>query len=98
MDYKYLFVVLWGEVSSGSGDSVASFQCGSVEDLERLGGNPLEDWESYEDGAEEIKGVQVWDRSNDELTCILGRGNDLDSVSEVFFQTVKKNFSGHLGL
>lgn len=96
MDFKYFFVVMWGEINSGSGEAVSSFQCGSLEDLSRVGGDPGADWEGYEGGAEEEGGVQIWDRGNDELTCILGRGNDLEAVSGKFFSTVGKNFAAML--
>lgn len=82
----------------GSGEAVSSFRCGEAEALAGLGQDPREDWDSYEEGAVTEDGVEVWDRSDDALTCILGRGNDLDSVSEAFFGTLRNNFSGHLGI
>lgn len=33
MEYRYYFVVMWGQVPTESGAAVASFQCGSTEDL-----------------------------------------------------------------
>lgn len=96
MEYNYYFIIMWGQVPTESGASVASFQCGSTDDLAFVNSDAIEQWESEGDGAVESGGVEVWDRSNDELTLILGRGNDLDAISAKFFQTIKDNFSGHL--
>lgn len=99
MEYRYYFVVMWGQVPTESGAAVASFQCGSTEDLAFVNSDAVEQWDSYEgEGAEVVDGVEVWDRSNDDLTLILGRGNDFDAVSQKFFAALKNNFSGHLGI
>jgi len=60
--------------------------------------DPRDDWQSYEEGAGAEEGVEVWDRSNDTATCILGRGNSLDAVSEAFLRTLRNNFGGRLGI
>ena len=99
MEYNYYFIIMWGQVPTEFGASVASFQCGSRDDLVFVNSDALEQWESYEgDGADDVDGVEIWDRSNDDLMLILGRGNDLDAVSQKFFAALKKNFSGHLGI
>lgn len=98
MGHKYYFTILWGEVHEGSGGAVSSFQCGDADELSQLGSDPLGDWDSYDGGATNDDGVEVWDRSNDALTLIHGRGNDLDAVSRVFFRTIRSNFRGHLGI
>lgn len=99
MEYNYYFIIMWGEAPTESGVSVASFQCGAIDDLAFVNSDALEQWESFDgEGASEIDGVEVWDRSNDDLTLILGRGNDFDAVSQKFFAALKKNFSGHLGV
>lgn len=99
MEHRYYFIIMWGQAPTESGESVASFQCGSSADLGFVNSDAIEQWDSYEgDGATETDGVEIWDRSNDDLTLILGRGNDLDAVSQKFFAALKKNFSGHLGV
>lgn len=99
MEHDYHFIVMWGTAPTESGTAVASFQCGSKADLSFVNSDAIELWEIYEgEGAEEVDGVEIWDRSNDDLTLILGRGNDFDAVSQKFFAALKKNFSGHLGV
>jgi len=98
MDRNYYFSIIWGEISSGSGDAACSFQIGSREDLVKLGADPDDDWSSYDGEEGDGESVQVWDRSNDELTCIYGRGNDLETLNTSFFSLLREHFGERLSI
>jgi hypothetical protein len=98
MENKYFFIVTWGEISSGSGAAAASFQCGAADDLTSLGRDFEEEWGDGESEAIFVDEVEILDRSNDEITHILGRGGDYDAVSKAFYRVLRENFSGHLGV
>jgi hypothetical protein len=96
MKKQYFFTVIWGQISDASGEAVASFQCGSAEDLRKVGHDAEEEWICCEGESSESNGVEIWNRSNDELTYVLGRGSDYENVSAAFFRTIRENFAGHL--
>lgn len=98
MEYKYYFTIYSGQLPGGSGDEVTSLQLGSEEDLAKFNSDAMESWDGYE-GEESSEDPQIWDRSDEtDATCVLGRGNDLASLTAKFYEAIKDKLGYQFGL
>jgi len=100
MNYKYYFIIYRG-VPAGGKDLVIHMQLGSKEELGKLRSDAIESWESYEEYLEshEIEesydDPQIWERESD-CDYILGRGNDMQVLTEKFYEIIKEKFKSNI--
>ncbi len=98
MDYKYYFIIFSCPLPGESGEEVTAMQIGTNQDLASLQSDAMAHWEGY-DGEETGEDPQVWDRSGEsDATCVLGRGNDLASLTAKFYEAVKDKLGYQFGL
>lgn len=96
MNYKYYFIIYRG-VPAGSEDMVIHMQLGSKQELEKLRSDAIESWSGYEEYLEDFDieesddDPQIWERESD-CDYILGRGNDMEVLTEKFYEVIKDKF------
>ena len=89
MDYKYYFIIYCGIYTYGSEDELTYMQLGSKEDLNKIHSDAMQSWEGFE--GENSDDPHIWDRSHEtDATVVLGRGNNLETLSAEFYKAVKE--------
>jgi hypothetical protein len=89
MDYEYYFIIYNGVYTYGSEAELTSMQLGSKEDLSKIHSDAMESWEAYE-GDGDVD-PQTWDRSHEtDATVVLGRGNNLETLTKKFYEAIKE--------